>query len=147
MREIKVIHNAMSKLDRELRQWEHAYANAVLTLDEFKTYKQDIQKRRPMLLAKEESIQESLRRVADHEAHMESLKTYCRQVQSQLTSLDIPMKRVALEALDIQVTWTPGEPICIAGGIPSNDTAALASPAPSTPAISVSTSGASASRP
>jgi hypothetical protein len=51
MREMKVIHSAMSKLDRELRQWEHAYANAVLTLDEFKTYKLDIQKRRAMLLA------------------------------------------------------------------------------------------------
>jgi chromosome segregation ATPase len=147
MREMKVIHSAMSKLDRELRQWEHAYANAVLTLDEFKTYKLDIQKRRAILLAEEESIQESLRRVADQEAYMESLKTYCRQVQSQLTSLDIHKKRLALEALDIQVTWTPGEPIRIDGGIPLDNIASIAPPAHSTPPMSASTSGGSASRP
>jgi site-specific DNA recombinase len=147
IREMKVIHSAMSKLDRELRQWEHAYANAVLTLDEFKAYKLDIQKRRAMLLAEEESIQESLRRVADHEAHMESLKTYCRQVRSQLKSLDIPMKRLALEALDIQVTWTPGEPIRIDGGIPLDNIASITPLAHSTPPISAFTCGGSASRP
>jgi site-specific DNA recombinase len=147
MLEMKVIHSAMSKLDRELRQWEHAYANAVLTLDEFKIYKLDIQERRAMLLAEEESIQESLRKVADHEVHMEFLKTYCRHVQSQLKTLDIPVKRLALEAFEIQATWTPAEPIRIAGSVPIDDIVYITPLAHSTPPISASTSGGSASRP
>lgn len=120
-REVYVLQNARGKLDRELRQWERAYASEVINLEEFKTYKREIQDKQARLLAQEQDLQESLRRVAEQQAVLESLETYCHNVRAELTTFDLPMKRVALEALNIQATWAPGEPIRITGNIPVDD--------------------------
>src|SRR5262249_33653592 len=42
---------------------------------------------------------------------------YCLEVKKRLSSLDIPSKREALAALDVHVTWAPGERIQVEGNI------------------------------
>jgi site-specific DNA recombinase len=122
-RERQVIERAMHTLDRELRQWEHAYAGEAISLEEFRGYKLAIQERRTVLQAQEQAIQDSLQALAAHEAHMETLTTYCQRVHAELQTFDISHKRMALEALDIHVTWTPGQALQITGTIPLGDTA------------------------
>ena len=124
--EIRLIQRAMGNLDRELRQWERAYAAEVIGFEEFKGYKLDIQERRAMLEAQKQVIQESLQQLTQHEASVKSLTAYCEQVQSQLKVFDIPMKRVALEALHIEVRWTPGEALQITGSIPLENIVSIA---------------------
>jgi hypothetical protein len=147
VREIRLLQRAMGKLERELRQWERAYAAEVIGLEEFKGYKLDIQERRAMLEAQEQVTQESLQQLTQHEASLKSLTTYCGQVRSRLTVFDIPEKRDALEALSIEVRWTPGEAPQIKGVIPVEDTVSSAPLAHSRPPISAFTCGGSASRP
>jgi DAHL domain len=53
--------------------------------------------------------------------YLESLIRYCTQVRQRLQTFDAREKRLALEALDIRVTWTPNEPIAIQGSIPLID--------------------------
>jgi hypothetical protein len=49
------------------------------------------------------------------QAHARDILLYCLHVKEQLPTLDAPHKRQTLKALDIRVTWTPGEPIHIVG--------------------------------
>jgi type I site-specific restriction endonuclease len=53
--------------------------------------------------------------------HLESLISYCIYVRQCLQTFDEREKRLALEALDIRVTWTPNDPLTIQGSIPLSD--------------------------
>ena len=89
--------------------------------EEFKAYKREIQEKQARFLVQEQDLQGSLRRVEEQQAVRASLERYCHNVREQLTAFDLPMKRLALEALNIQATWAPGEPIRITGNIPVDD--------------------------
>ncbi len=43
---------------------------------------------------------------------------YCARVRSQLQHFTLEEKRLALEALNITVTWHPEHPLAIQGSIP-----------------------------
>jgi hypothetical protein len=147
MRERQAIGRAMHTLDRELHQWEQAYAQEVISLEEFRGYKLNIQERRGMLQSQEQALEASLQKLVKHEAHLASLTTYCQRVHANLQTFDIPMKRMALDALDIRVAWIPGQPLQITGSIPLSNTVSSTPLAHSIPPISAFTCGGSASRP
>jgi hypothetical protein len=50
--------------------------------------------------------------------HVEALTEYCARVRQGLQTFDHEQKRIALDALDIRATWTPGQPLAIQGSIP-----------------------------
>jgi hypothetical protein len=49
---------------------------------------------------------------------VEALIDYCARVRERLQTFDVAEKRLAFEALDIRVTWTPGQPLTVTGTIP-----------------------------
>jgi hypothetical protein len=49
---------------------------------------------------------------------VEALTEYCGRVRERLQTFDHAERRVALEALDIRVSWIPGQPFAIQGSIP-----------------------------
>jgi hypothetical protein len=51
---------------------------------------------------------------------VESLIDYCARVRQALQTFDATEKRRTFEALDLRVTWTPGQPLSIQGAIPTD---------------------------
>jgi hypothetical protein len=47
-----------------------------------------------------------------------ALTAYCARVHQCLKAFDLADKLVALQALHIRVSWTPGHPLAIQGSIP-----------------------------
>jgi hypothetical protein len=50
--------------------------------------------------------------------HVEALIGYCERVRQEMQVFDAAEKRLAFEALNVRVTWTPGQPLAIEGSIP-----------------------------
>ena len=101
IKEAHAIQKALAALEREAHRWDEAYAREVIDLGELKAKKLDITERKQRLLTQQEAV----------DTAMQSAQ------QSQAKTRDI-LKRQALEALDIRVTWTPGEPLHIEGSVP-----------------------------
>jgi hypothetical protein len=49
---------------------------------------------------------------------VDALTEYCVRVRQGLQTFDQAKKRIALDALNIRVRWTPGQPLAIEGTIP-----------------------------
>jgi len=65
---------------------------------------------RQQLLDQQAVAEEAIHRAQQHQATIQDVLLYCHHVKDRLHTLDIPNKRLALEALDIRVTWTSGAP-------------------------------------
>jgi len=110
-----------AQCERDLQKWERAYLADAITLDDFKAKKADIDTRRA-------SVEQELARLDDHarqlhqaRADTASLREYCARVRAKLHRFTIDEKRLALEALDIQVTWPgPGQKLQIEGNVEVN---------------------------
>jgi hypothetical protein len=50
--------------------------------------------------------------------HVEALIGYCTRVRLELQTFNAKEKRMAFEALNVRITWTPGQPLAIEGSIP-----------------------------
>lgn len=115
--EMGLVESALAKCDKEERRWAEAYANEVISLAELKGYKEEISARRGSLQAQETELQARLEAIALVGQKTESLIVYCERVKENLKTFDFNEKRLALEALDIRATWTPGQPLDIQASI------------------------------
>lgn len=103
---------------KDLARWEAAYVGEVITLDDFKAKKAEVDARRA-------SAEHELARLDTLEQHVEarmvetqSLLNYCAHVQAQLHDFSVDEQRRALQALNITVTWHPDRPLRLQGNIP-----------------------------
>ena len=85
---------------------------------ELKGYRAEIDQRRQSLLAEQAQLQGQLEAIGQRVQQIESLIDYCVQVRQALQTFDANEKRCTFEALDLRVTWTPGQPLSIQGAIP-----------------------------
>ena len=53
--------------------------------------------------------------------HVEALIGYCTRVRLELQTFNAKEKRMAFEALNVRITWTPGQPLTIEGMIPLDE--------------------------
>jgi uncharacterized membrane protein YccC len=102
--------------DRHLDQVADAVIKA--DLDTLKAKKLDIAERTQRLLAQQAAADAALQSAQQVHARKREILTYCQHITAQLPTLDMPHKRVALEALDIRAWWSPGVPLRIEGSIP-----------------------------
>jgi hypothetical protein len=116
-KERQALQKALAALEREAQRWNEAYAQEVIDLTELKAKKLDIAERTQRLLAQQSTVEAAMHARQQAQAQARDILQYCQHVQEQLCILDAPHKRQALEALDIRVTWGPGEPIHIEGSI------------------------------
>jgi len=119
--EVALIETALAKCDREEQRWSEAYAAEVINLIELKAYRADIEARRQSLQAHRSSLQAEIDVIGQAVARVEILVDYCSRVRQRLQTFDNAEKRVALEALDIHVSWIPGQPLKIEGSIPMGE--------------------------
>jgi site-specific DNA recombinase len=126
-KELQALQKELAALEREAQRWDAAYAGEVITLAELKAKKLDIAERKQRLLTQQATTQTTLKTTQQHHAEMQEILAYCQRVRNKLNTLDMPRKRLALEALDIAVTWRPGEPIQVEGHLFGN-TASMMTP-------------------
>jgi hypothetical protein len=118
MREISLLDDALAKCHREEQRWAQAYIAEVINLGELKDYRAKIAARRASILTQRQHLQAKLDTVGQALEHVEALIGYCERVRQKLQTFDAAEKRLAFEALNVRVTWTPGEPLAIEGTIP-----------------------------
>jgi site-specific DNA recombinase len=117
-RELRLMDAGLAKCDREAQRWADAYAAEVIDILELKGYRAEIETRRQSLLAQQATCQAKLEAIGQAVAQVGALIDYCARVRQRLQTFDRAEKRLALEALDIRVTWIPGQPLTIEGSIP-----------------------------
>jgi cytochrome c556 len=120
-RELSLMGDALTKCEREEQRWAQAYVAEVIDLAELKSYRGEIGARRQSLFKQQQELQEKLDSIGQAVEHVEALLGYCERVRQRLQTFNAEEKRLALEALNVQVRWTPGEPLQIEGSIPLGD--------------------------
>jgi chromosome segregation ATPase len=108
----------LSRCEHDLQRWEAAYLAEVITLEDFRSKKADVETRRA-------SAEQELARL-DTEEHMLTqtaettiaIVAYCQHVGERVAGMSLEEKRLALEALGIVATWHPEKPLDIRGNIP-----------------------------
>jgi site-specific DNA recombinase len=125
--QMALLDAALAKCDREAQRWGDAYAGEVISLPELKGYRAEIEARRQSLLAEQAACQRQLEAIGASVHQVDTLTEYCQRVRQGLQTFDEAKKGVALDALNIRVTWTPGQPFAIQGSIPLGPIAAIPS--------------------
>jgi len=121
LQDIEVIEAGIARCDREAQRWADAYAAEVIGLLELKEYRKEIGTRRQQLQDRRAALHAEVEAIGQTSVQLESLISYCTQVRQCLQAFDEQEMRLALEALDIRVTWTPNQPLAIQGSIPLSD--------------------------
>jgi site-specific DNA recombinase len=116
--QVALVETALTKCDREAQRWADTYAAEVINLAELKVYRAEIEGRRQSLLAEREACERRMEAIGAAVQQVEALIDYCARVRAALQSFAAVEKRRAFDALDIRVTWTPGQPPKIQGTIP-----------------------------
>jgi hypothetical protein len=116
--QVALIETTLAKCDREVQRWADAYAAEVINLAELKGYRTEIEGRRQSLLAEREACERRMEAIRATVQQVEALIDYCTRVRAALQRFEAAEKGIAFEALDIRVTWTPGQPPRIQGAIP-----------------------------
>jgi site-specific DNA recombinase len=126
-RQVVLIEAALAKSDREAQRWADAYAAEVINLTELKGYRAEIEVRRQSLQAEQAACQRQFEAIGASVQQVDALIAYCARVRQRLQTFDQIEKRLAIEALDIRVSWIPGQPLTIQGSIPLGQIAAIPS--------------------
>ena len=138
-RQVALIEGALAKCDREAQRWADAYAGEVINLLELKAYRAEIAARCQSLQSERDACQQKLEAIVAAVLHVDALTAYCARVRQQLQTFDQAEKRVAIEALDIRVSWIPGQPLAIQGTIPMRQIAAIPSRSSVPPTLAAQT--------
>lgn len=67
--------------------------------------------RRQGLLAQQQVCERRQSEAQELRQHGQTLIDHCSGVRQQLKAFTFEEKRLAFEALDLHITWTPGEPL------------------------------------
>jgi site-specific DNA recombinase len=127
MHELQLVSAALGRCDREEQRWAEAYAAEVIDLKQFQGYKAEIEIRRQSLFAQQAECKRSQSEAQELLQHGQSLIDYWSRVREHLRAFTLEEKRLAFEALDLKIAWTPGEPLRIQACIPIDPTMSIPS--------------------
>lgn len=117
-RDVTLIDAALVTCQREDERWTKAYAAEVIELGELKAYRAEIQQRRQALQEQQAQYEAEVDHLKSASDRVDRLIDYCARVQSRLQTFSCAEKRIALQALDIQVAWAAEQPLTVQGSIP-----------------------------
>jgi hypothetical protein len=111
----------LDKCDREEQLWTQAYAGKVINLAELKGCRAEIAARRESIFTQRQQLQTKLDTIGLAVEHGEALIGYCARVRQKVQTFGAAEQRLAIEALNVRVTWTPEAPLAIEGTIPFDE--------------------------
>lgn len=116
--ELEAIAACLARCDRDDKRWLDAYAVDAIDVEQLKTYRADIAKRRGDLERRRGEVEAQIEATGLSTGQAEMLVAYCQRVAERLQELTPQEKRVALDALDIRASWLNGQPLKVEGRIP-----------------------------
>jgi hypothetical protein len=125
--ELRAIQVALRRCDREEQRWAEAYAAEVIDLTQFQGYKTEITMRRQSLLAQQAMYERQQQDMEEQIHHGQLLIDCCARVREHLKAFTGEDKRLAFDALNMRMTWTPGDPLRIQVCIPSEPVVSIPS--------------------
>jgi hypothetical protein len=117
-RERHSFEGQVAQCDKELHKWTEMYMNDIIDIGTLKGKNAEILTRRASAERELARLDEQARLLEQIELETASLVAYCQRVRDNLTRFDDDEKRLALDALQITVYWSPDTPIEIIGSIP-----------------------------
>ena len=117
-RERQLLTTALARCDRDLKRWEDAYLDEILTRQEYKEKKAEVDARRESLHAEQHRLEQRIRDHQQEQIDIRAIEAFCVNAAQTLTTHDIGQKRHILELFRIIVTWIPEQPLDIQGEIP-----------------------------
>jgi site-specific DNA recombinase len=108
----------LSRLDREARKLWEAYVNDAITVETFKARTAEVETAKAHIAAELATMDATVQQRQASIATIAGLRDYCASVRERLQRFTPEEQRLAVEALDVRVTWTPGEPLAMTGAIP-----------------------------
>jgi len=96
--------------NKDLKRWEAMYLGKAIDLVDCKAKKADIDTRRASSCSRRARLDAEQRLIAQAQLEVASIMKYCARVRSQLQHFTLEEKRLAIEALNITVTWHPEKP-------------------------------------
>jgi site-specific DNA recombinase len=117
-RERHSFEGQVAQCDKELHKWTEMYMNDIIDIGTLKGKNAEILTRRASAERELARLDEQARLLEQIELETASLVAYCQRVRDNLTRFDDDEKRLALDALQITVYWSPDTPIEIIGNIP-----------------------------
>jgi chromosome segregation ATPase len=103
----------LAQCDRDLKRWEAAYLGEAIDLQDFKVKKAEVDARRASAERELARLDAEQRQMEDAALELATLTDYCREVAENLRTFDLADKRLALEALGVEVVWHPERPLAI----------------------------------
>jgi hypothetical protein len=100
----------LAQCERDLKRWEAAYLGEAIDLADFKVKKAEVDARRASADQELAHLDAEQRALEQAELEIKSLMEYCTRVRSMLQHFTLDEKQLALEALNITVTWHPDWP-------------------------------------
>jgi site-specific DNA recombinase len=107
----------LEQCDRDIKRWEAAYVGEAIDLADFKAKKADVDARRASIAQELARLDEQQQRLIETTLETAAIEEYCARVRSNLKEFTIEEKRQALEALNVQAVWLPGQPLKMRAGI------------------------------
>jgi hypothetical protein len=119
------MEDALAKCDCEEQRRTQAFVTQVINLAELKGYWAEIKARRQSLLEQRQQLLTNPDDIGKAMEYVESLIGYCERVGQKLQTFEAAEKRLAFEALNVRVRWTPGQPLAIGGTISLGEIASV----------------------
>jgi hypothetical protein len=110
VRERQQYQRQLAQCERDLKRWEAAYLGEAIDLADFKVKKAEVDARRASADQELAHLDAEQRALEQAELEIKSLMEYCTRVRSMLQHFTLDEKQLALEALNITVTWHPDWP-------------------------------------
>jgi site-specific DNA recombinase len=117
-RELATVAAALARREEEERRLVAAYTAGAFTPEQLKAYLAPLAAQRARGEAQRQAVEARLAGLARGRVPVATLVDYCVRVRQRLTTFSVEEQRRTLQALDIRVTWTPGQPLAITGRIP-----------------------------
>jgi hypothetical protein len=99
------------------KTWD-AYVDGAISLERFKAIDAEVQVKRQRLEEELKRLDETEASIVETAQQIATLYQYYEKVRTKMYLFTIEEKQLACDALDIHVTWRPGEELEITGNIP-----------------------------
>jgi hypothetical protein len=108
----------LARCEQEAAKTWDLYIDGHLSMERFKVIDAEVQTKRQRLEEELKRLDEAEAAIVVQAEQITALYQYCEKVRAKLHRFTVEEKQLACDALNISVTWRPGEELEITGSIP-----------------------------
>ena len=120
------MRTALARCDRQEQLWAHAYEAEAITLEEYRLRRGDVETTRQHLLTEQTALHLQRDSLDQLEANTEQILSYVSRVRDRLSTFTMAEQRLAVNALNVKVTYHADHTVDTEGVIPLGEISSLA---------------------